>query len=1155
MRNLSSAISKNIIPILLLSLIACGGGGSSGDTDNSNGNGNSGEGTVSLDTDGDGLTDEEEATYGTHPNVTDTDGDGFLDKEEVDNWDRFSGTHLRFNPLVADVPRIRIEPLGAPVIQLYATYNETESIYKGMTNASLDEVTVTNNRGRINTNVIEEQHAVNVNPKVEQIGPVTSGSIAVSYDYQHSDTTTNTNYWNEQTVETNRRSSSDFYEILRSESIDTKGGEIKILMGILNDGDVSYTLNNMDLTAYMENPKRPGDLISVGTLVYKGDMTFTPSPLGTGVEPTSGDYTLFNFVYTAVGNPEEISRILENSNQLVLKPTNLSLTGQRSDVDLGQAVQNTRARTAEVIIDFGDSQLIKTERYRVAVDNGNGENISFEELMNDRLNFDYVFSSESFPGSNQSHTGLSSVRSLAMNTETKSYWLVAHTFTPVGSPQGTTTTRLYNILKNDYAAGDILLRKGDVLHLVYITDTDLDGLSDRLEVLKGTNINLNDSDDDGLDDAMEVYGWYTNLAQQPCDQGDDLALVFSNPLKWDSDGDGIKDGLEFENCSNPQGELVVEIGDMQLTDISSTVTLQAQASNFQNSSSLRYFWKQTAGTLVGQLANNASISFNAPAEVDKLEFQVTVTDMDKMDVSATDTVSVFVLRDKTNAVFIDPDTGHDFDNSGRTPDSSLKTIPRALESSFSGSDIYLNTPDNGTFELSETIVLPASANLYGGFDVDWNYSPATEPTPIIVNQAVALSTNDFSDKIISGISIEASAPEDGQENSWAIAAASGNNLTLKHVIAQGSDLTTVQPQIDDIKDFITGSSYGVYALDLERLDVIDSTIKAGRGANGVRGRKGNNGAPGDTGSNGSGRSGGAGGSGHNGGNGGRGGAAAKAALCADGSAGNKGANSTSNSGSITGGGGGGGGDVKFLLICILEGYAGKGGSPTTRAETRAQGIGAENSESFSDGLVIPANGKTVGQQGRGGAGGGGGGGGPGADFNDGGGGGGGGEGGEGGYGGNVGRGGGGSFALSLSSVNFVSITNSEIVSSDGGTGGAGGLGGTGGYGGLGGTGADSRSRKGGTGGTGSPGGHGAGGGGGAGGSVAAILLLNGSELEITDSQITTRLSGNGSNSNRGQGGWNYGIFVESSIIAKETGNTFDIGSEGNDAAPAAATNL
>jgi len=42
--------------------------------------------TLLIDTDGDGLTDEEEAKYGTNPQKTDTDEDGLTDYEEVMIW-------------------------------------------------------------------------------------------------------------------------------------------------------------------------------------------------------------------------------------------------------------------------------------------------------------------------------------------------------------------------------------------------------------------------------------------------------------------------------------------------------------------------------------------------------------------------------------------------------------------------------------------------------------------------------------------------------------------------------------------------------------------------------------------------------------------------------------------------------------------------------------------------------------------------------------------------------------------------------------------------------------------------------------------------------------------------------------------------------------
>ena len=1099
------------------------------------------------DSDNDGLTDAEELALGTHPSVRDTDGDGFLDREEVENWDQFSGTHLRFNPLVADVPRLRMQRLGTPVIQLYATTTESGSINKGMTEESVAEVQTTTDRGRESINVIEEQHAVNVNAEVRRSGPVTSGSVAASYDYNHTDTTTETNFWNETTVETNRQASSEYFETLNTESVTESGGEIKVLMGLLNDGDISYTLNNMNISAFMENPERPGDLIAVGTLLFDGDMTFTPSPLGANVQPSQTDFTPFNFVYRAENNPEEISRILENSNQLVFEATNLSLTGQRQDVDLNLAAQNVRARTAEVIVDFGDSQGIKTERHRVAVDNGTDPTLSFDDLMSQRLNFGYQFSTETFPGF-ASNNGLTAIRNVVMDAATNSYWLVAHTFTPVGAPSGTTETRLYNILNESYSSSDLELRRGDVLHLAYITDSDLDGLSDRLEILEGTDLGLPDTDGDGLDDAFEKYGWFSNLSQAPCDQGTELFLVNSNPLDPDTDGDSITDLDEFNNCTNPNGDLRVAAGEDRLVSINDSVTLTAEPENFRDRNGLSYNWTQTGGVSVGALPNTASITFAAPAQVTNLQFDVSVTDTDLQNSTASDSVSVFVALNSSNAVFVDADLGHDFENTGTTPDSPLETIGRSL-SAFSGHDIYLNTPDSGFFQLAGTLVLPAGASIFGGFDQNWTHDPDTSPTPIMVDDLTGMLVQNFSSTIVSGISIEATVPSASQGHTRAIMIANGNDITLDRVTAQGANLPSDHADAGGA----AASSYGVFVSQVNRLDIIQSNLFAGNAASGSQGRDGADGARGDNGSNGTaGGTGGAGGSGHNGQNGGRGADSQQGATaCTDGSTGSNGA----GSGSISGGSGGSGADAtfRFPATCSVSG-AGNGGSVFTRAATGVQGAAADHSVIFSSGLFVPADGSTNGSQGAGGAGGGGGGSGAGIDLNNGGGGGGGGEGGEGGDGGTAGTGAAGSFGLLLNDVVFATIVESQIQSANGGLGGAGGAGGAGGVGGSGGSGGDTGSRRGGNGGSGSPGGFGGSGGGGAGGPVAAVVLLN-SQLDVTGSQLETGNAGNGINPNRGQGGWNYGIFTNAgSIVGANTNNAFTLGNAGNGADPSAETN-
>jgi hypothetical protein len=110
----------------------------------------------------------------------------------------------------------------------------------------------------------------------------------------------------------------------------------------------------------------------------------------------------------------------------------------------------------------------------------------------------------------------------------------------------------------------------------------------------------------------------------------------------------------------------------------------------------------------------------------------------------------------------------------------------------------------------------------------------------------------------------------------------------------------------------------------------------------------------------------------------------------------------------------------------------------------------------------------------------------------------------------------------------------------------------GGEGGNGGSGTGSGIRQGGNGGKGGWGGTGGAGGGGFGGPVAGILLLGGSATDITNSQVMTGNAGNGTNPNRGTGGWNYGVFVDSgSSLLNATNTTYQLGVAGNNAPVAA----
>jgi hypothetical protein len=114
---------------------------------------------------------------------------------------------------------------------------------------------------------------------------------------------------------------------------------------------------------------------------------------------------------------------------------------------------------------------------------------------------------------------------------------------------------------------DIVVRSGDRVSLVYVTDTDEDGLFDREEYLYRTDATKADTDGDGLDDEDELrIGWSLGTASE---------RVYSDPTRVDSDGDGLDDAAEKAAQSDPwnvdtDGDGLTDSGDIEPTSADGT---------------------------------------------------------------------------------------------------------------------------------------------------------------------------------------------------------------------------------------------------------------------------------------------------------------------------------------------------------------------------------------------------------------------------------------------------------------------------------------------------------------------------------------------------------------------------------------------------------
>ncbi|MFZ9040923.1 MAG: hypothetical protein ACO225_04515 [Ilumatobacteraceae bacterium] len=484
---------------------------------------------------------------------------------------------------------------------------------------------------------------------------------------------------------------------------------------------------------------------------------------------------------------------------------------------------------------------------------------------------------------------------------------------------------------------------------------------------------------------------------------------------------------------------VAEAGEDRMVDVGEDVALVAVDLSEPNQSVV---WRQITGPDVtggtGRLIG-AAVGFVAPDRPATLTFEMVVTG--RAGDTALDMVRVDVFADSSAAVFVDVSGGADSGDGSR--ERPFRSIAAAVASTPPGSDLYLRSGSEP--HVLADAVLAGDRSIYGGYGADW----AREGGPTRIEAAAGLRFEGAGSVVVSGVVIIGG---DSAERSVGVSASGLDSLVLEDVeIAAGRSTG--------------GASVGVEAIDVGTVEILRSTVRAGRGADGTRGTTGRSGRP-------------------------------------------DGVDGASAVGTTGGRGGGDGGDG--------EDGAAPGGSGDDGGDGSDGSAGVDGLP--GSGLAAPdATGASGRAGGSGGSGSGGAGGSRGVSLGDlaGGGGGGGGGGGAGGRGGGGGGGGFGSIGVSLVDVGEVRVVDSTISGGTAGRGGAGGGGGRGAAGGAGGAGGDGESDgdtsagAGGSGGAGGAGGRGGSGGAGAGGTSVGLLTARVGGLVLLDSTITGGAGGGG----------------------------------------------
>ncbi len=96
-----------------------------------------------------------------------------------------------------------------------------------------------------------------------------------------------------------------------------------------------------------------------------------------------------------------------------------------------------------------------------------------------------------------------------------------------------------------------------------VNDQDIDGVSDAIEMEKGSNPYDPDTDHDGLTDYEEIYLYHTYPTQYDSDgdgltDGEEVKVWFTNPLAFDTDHDGFNDKTEVSNGYSPLSSATIK---------------------------------------------------------------------------------------------------------------------------------------------------------------------------------------------------------------------------------------------------------------------------------------------------------------------------------------------------------------------------------------------------------------------------------------------------------------------------------------------------------------------------------------------------------------------------------------------------------------------
>lgn len=558
-----------------------------------------------ADTDGDGVSDRDERTYGTDPRRVDTDGDQLSDFMELNHvysdptdqdtdgdgladgleWYFFRTSPLlddtdgdqiadgvevtlgNRNPRLADLPLPAIE-VGAVDLQLDVRFVATsqsgsrELETRNVATTLQQSETESFSRSDSNTQSFSVKAGVEIGWKAG-VDFGASGKFSVEAGYSGSWTSSFERGSVQSSQEEYARSFETAVELEFDESLsrEVQGASMRLGVSLSTAGSIAFTISNLQVTAFVQDERRPGELVPIATLVpeFEPVAGYNLGPM----VPVRGPLV---FVADQVF-PALVEQLMRDPTGLVFKISNYDLTDEFGR-NFAYTSQEINDRTATVVIDYGgvsssgDGRGVDTERLKVATSAGrplsdvNGDGVVDDD---DRILFDangrqvgitLAEALQSVVGLTHYDEDTTPTASLTVAERESSYstrvvagietlWRVR------GVAQDSNPLRVWvvltpdGILARDQSIADRVLRTEEGITLAFVQDLDDDGLPASYEYLLGCSDTSVDTDGDGLTDAEEVYeGWTVSVFGRRAYQG------YSSCAREDSDLDGLTDEEE-----------------------------------------------------------------------------------------------------------------------------------------------------------------------------------------------------------------------------------------------------------------------------------------------------------------------------------------------------------------------------------------------------------------------------------------------------------------------------------------------------------------------------------------------------------------------------------------------------------------------------------